>query len=265
MYILDSETDSVLFFTVALGPHEAFAITYLLFIHLSNPQASSEIVVHDSKKFEYKYSQEIEFLRQTMKIKFTDLPAHLRGYQPNSMRFCLEPSPEMRAEFVYIGDVDIVVLENALETHKRAFSLGYDYSNIVREGTTRLTGLHFTKWSALYPLPDFQWFKPRLEERINDEMLLFEIVKKNGYSPFDYQSPVGRPTLGLHLSLNRLPFFAKEYLPDWGIDLRRVEQLREITNSTKFQLFSDISSESTKRMLLNLRLILDGAEHGNLL
>jgi hypothetical protein len=76
------------------------------------------------------------------------------------------------------------------------------YSNIVRPSKNRLSGLHFTKYSNYYPIPEYGDLceKGLLK---HDEVFLYEIVKKR-HPKFNYDETF-RPVHGIHVSLNREP------------------------------------------------------------
>jgi hypothetical protein len=134
----------------------------------------------------------------------------------NTYRFVVPP--ESKADFVYIGDVDIMIVDDVWIKHKRVFERGLPYSNRVRHNTTKLTGLHFTRYDTYYPLPEI---RDIANEFKNDEEVLYQIVKRSGQ--LDRQAEidavgVGRPVHGIHMSLNRIPFSDPSIRVDWGID-----------------------------------------------
>lgn len=134
---------------------------------------------------------------------------------PNSVRFVTTPAT--RTEYVYIGDIDIIVLDRKIVRRHLEFmaQTGLPYSNRVRN-RPQLSGLHFTRYDAYYPLPDLSHIDLSLE---GDEALLYQIVKLRG---LPIQDKEGRPRIpGIHVSPNRPP--VGELLPDgrrtadWGI------------------------------------------------
>ena len=111
---------------------------------------------------------------------------------PNSVRFISQP--EIKNEFVYITDVDMFIFVDNFYLHliDDMYRRKSCYSNIVRENTTQLTGLHFIKYDAYYPIPKQENYD------INDEILLFNIVKSKGIK-IDYKTEY-RPQFGIHAS-----------------------------------------------------------------
>ena len=127
------------------------------------------------------------------------------------LRFLMEP--KIQAPYVYIGDIDILVLESGItDIHlKNCRSSGLPYSNIVRVGTKRLSGLHFTKRESYYPItqPPPSILKARLDEEV-----LYEIVRRRGL-----ELPIGnfRPVHGIHFSPNREKVVADGPDLSWGL------------------------------------------------
>lgn len=129
----------------------------------------------------------------------------------NSVRFILKPC--IQAEYIYITDIDIICCEDIADKHIADMTqYNSPYSNIVRKNTKRMTGLHFTKYSAYYPL-DINYIKTISTYNKNDEELLYDIVKKN--TTIDL-SRTYRPVHGIHMSLNRPTVAGTADLPGWG-------------------------------------------------
>ena len=113
----------------------------------------------------------------------------------NSVRFVTQPT--IKNKYVYITDVDMIIFVDnfyldLIDDMKRKNN---SYSNYVRYGTNRLTGLHFTEYDAYYPVPKQTNYK------LNDEELLYNIVKSKGIK-IDSETEY-RPTFGIHASPNR--------------------------------------------------------------
>ena len=86
------------------------------------------------------------------------------------------------------------------------------YSNMVRRNFNykRLTGLHFSEYNMHYPIP------PQKNYDINDEELLFNIVKSKGII-IDYNTTF-RPLFGIHLSPHTpdgSKYGGKSYILNW--------------------------------------------------
>lgn len=131
---------------------------------------------------------------------------------PNTVRFVSEPVTQ--DEYVYISDIDIPIMET--DFHKEHLNhmsnLGLEYSNMVRKGTKRLTGLHFTMFDSYYPIR----IGNEIDLSKNDEMILFDIVEGNG-TKID-KDTMFRPVHGIHFSPNR-PYVGEGHsIVGWGAD-----------------------------------------------
>ena len=152
---------------------------------------------------------------ESLKIVPAKFEMNGRPVLPNTVRFITEPS---RAEFVYIGDVDIIILERSLKSIHLEFmrKTGLPYSNSARQvDLSRLSGLHFTRFDAMYPLPDLSDIDLSRE---NDERVLRIICERKGL-PIQ-EDEWFRPQCGIHISPNRAPIPAhhgKLAFLGWGI------------------------------------------------
>lgn len=251
------------FQTVAMGFYEVFAPLYAFFVANSNPDDEVTLYLENVKAFREKYNFEVDFLERKLDInllevpeeakKLSNGPAHLRFIVPN-----VSPKP-----YLYIGDVDIMMTESASQSHAQAFENGLRYSNIQRQKTERLTGLHYTRADSFHiedrgSVPSKLISRCLKESNGNDENLLFRIVKTELGEITD--SPVGRPVLGLHMSINRLPFSLGTDRPDWGLNNKLAQSIGAVVYSDEFGRFISGSSESTKRIVRNLQLVAATAE-----
>lgn len=115
----------------------------------------------------------------------------------DSIRWFIEP--EIKNEYVFIGDIDIMYLyENYYDNYLMdMFNRTSCYSNIVRPNSERLSGVHFSKWYCLYPI-----IEPKnINLMMNNEELLLMRLKELGVK-IDY-STTFRPIFGIHMSVNR--------------------------------------------------------------
>lgn len=113
----------------------------------------------------------------------------------NSVRFISQPI--IKNKYVYITDVDMFIfVENFYlnlidDMNKRKNC----YSNIIRQNTKHMTGLHFIKYNAYYPIPKQKIYY------INDEVLLYNIMKSKNIK-IDNKTEY-RPQFGIHASPSR--------------------------------------------------------------
>lgn len=234
---LQSE-EKILFFTCATKFYENFVTPYIFFAAIHNSSSSFEFIVDDIASFKDRHQQSLNWLIKNLNIVISLQDKQALMNHPrveNSIRFVNQP--KIKAEFVYIGDVDIMIMEDIASWHQPIFEAGLPYSNIVRPGTLRLSGLHFAKYSSHYPLPDIT---DLINLENNDEELLYKIVERKGllYSNEKYFSIKNtRPVHGLHMSLNRLPFSYKKERVGWGMSYSHLARAESIFNSEIFKDF----------------------------
>lgn len=208
-------------FTCANRPYEDFVPLFVSSVLWSNPGSHVEVGLEDVS--EIAKTPLLDAMSEAFGDAYTvrDVAWHTsagRKILPNSVRFVTEPA--VKADYIYISDIDIVTLNpNIVAQHvQHMAATSLPYSNWVRTDTTRLTGLHFAAFDFQYPLPDLS---DLLAERMNDEMLLFKIVKRKlGHDPVSQDR--FRPVHGIHISPNRAPrgdIRDGVQRPGWGIKL----------------------------------------------
>lgn len=186
-------------FTSANKLYEMFVLPYALGGLIHNDDARVEVCLEDPGAFESTNREAIGTLEAGVgadRFLVRGIEA-AEGVSPNSVRF-LE-TPRVATDFTYIGDIDVLILEAVSPLHrKRMAELDLPYSNVLRDGKQALSGLHWTRTDAYYPV--------RVPQGINlnrDEELLYHLVKGRGLR----LPPPGlsRPMHGYHLSPNRAP------------------------------------------------------------
>lgn len=218
-----SNDKNLLFFTCCNKRYEHFVGLYAFSALYHNQDARIEIGLESKSSFEDKYKEELDFI----KYNFGEDSLHLREVEwfdadkrkilPNSVRFI--NTPERKSEFVYIGDIDILILDkNISNIHKnRMQKTDLPYSNSVRPDTNRMSGLHFTRYDSYYPLPNLENLNLKM---LNDEILLYKIIQKKGLPlpPNEWF----RPIHGIHVSPNRNLMKTVDtngrVIPGWGIE-----------------------------------------------
>lgn len=208
-----SSAKYALFFTCCNEPYYHFAAIYPLFVLENVPEGMVEIGVTDLSSFTKSYKPIMDFYGKHYpgRVKYRECPA-VEGHTLNAIRFLYQPLT--KAEYVYIGDIDILILaDNIVSSHVKNMELYHlDYSNIVRHNKTsnRLTGLHFCRYDMMYPIH-------RLNDvpvNINDEEYLYLLMADKGLKTPPKEA-FYRPIHGIHCSYNR-PVFDKT--PMSGID-----------------------------------------------
>src|SRR5829696_4441298 len=198
------------FFTAANTLYEPFVIPYAVTALHHNADAAVEICVEDPARFKTANASALDVIARYFPDRFLVRGGCFRGIRGASPRF-LE-TPLLESEYTYIGDIDMIILEgDVTEQHVAHMAqTGLPYSNRLRPNTPRLTGLHFTRTDAHYPLvvpSDWNMMK-------NDEELLYRLVRAKGL-PLPAATDTFRPSHGIHLSVKRTPTRAPGAGPHW--------------------------------------------------
>lgn len=184
-------------FTVADRRYEPFVVPYAASVLSHNPGAVVEIVVEQPRRFQAENGDALDLLDAAFPGGLVLTRGRFEG-KPHSLRFLLTPT--VQNDYVYIGDIDVLVLTDIAVPHLAQMdTTGLPYSNMVRVGQERLTGLHFTRWDAFYPLTTID-DQPKLKAM--DEHYLYQVILKRGLNlpPGEF-----RPMLGYHLTPSRSP------------------------------------------------------------
>lgn len=205
-------------FTCCNRAYEDFAPLFAASVLAHDPNAAVEIGVEDVDLFRADHGASWDLVTATFParacVRAVAWEREGRPVLPNTVRFIETPVTE--SEYVYISDVDFVILEEIAPLHLEIMRRHEArYSNAVRPGTKRLSGLHFTERAAHYPLPDPSelplW-------ATGDEEILYEIVKRKG---LELHPNVERPRHGIHISPRRAPAVSTGpegvAIPGWGI------------------------------------------------
>lgn len=220
------------FFTAADTRYEMFVLPYIVSALFHNSDARVEVCLQDVSGFRSSNERALDILREHLgEDRILLRGARWAGIPPNSVRF-LE-TPREITKFTYIGDIDILILEAVTDIHlDRMIRHGLPYSNEVRKGRRALSGLHFTRSDAYYPVTVPEGADPR-----RDEELLYALVTARGWGT----PPPGvlRGVHGYHMSPNRAPLPAlvggKRTL-DWGLSKpKHFNAYRELVGSPVWQ------------------------------
>ncbi|HEX8232799.1 MAG TPA: hypothetical protein VF559_05595 [Caulobacteraceae bacterium] len=195
--------NSVLLYSCANAPYQDFVPLFAFSGLALDSRFIAEAGVQDAAAFAAEHGPALDLIEQTFPDRFTwravpwKRPDGTR-LRPHVVRFVTPP--QNRAEYVFISDVDFVFLNPELiDQHFRIMGrLGLPYSNSIRPGTRRMSGLHFTRWDALYPLPDLSGLDLH---HANDEENLAAILERKGLPLQDRVWE--RPSPGVHISPSR--------------------------------------------------------------
>jgi len=195
-------------FTACDRAYEAFVLPYLSSVLFHNPDAVVEICIEDTARFNASNQAALGLLSDVYANRWLIRESAKSDWKrPQRVRFT--EVPQLSSQYTYIGDIDILILEHITPQHVAAMKeTGLPYSNAVRPGTSKLTGLHFTLSEAYYP-------QAPVRLHMNDEASLYELVKGRGH-PLPGPEHTFRPMHGYHMTLNRRPLAPKGE-PAWGI------------------------------------------------
>lgn len=242
-------TERVVVFTHATSPYFRFVAPFIYFWLKSNSDVAVEVVVEKFSDYSARHSAEVDMLRAI----FPDRHFNIRGYaldltiSPNTRRFIDVPS--ISGEYVYITDVDILILDNdvAAQHIQNMRQLGVPYSNIQRAGAKRLSGLHFSSFDRYYPIPDLSDVNLETE---NDEAVLYQIIERKGLQIVQGSF---RPIHGIHVSLHRPPFLEGGDIYGWGLSAPYLKHLSAIISSSEFIAFEATTHPGFRNILDRLR------------
>lgn len=233
---LSDNRPNLLFFTYANARYHIFATLYPLFALISNPEAVVEIILSDYEAFANYYTNVIKFYDTTYPGKVRYTPVDAKNILPNSVRFLVQPT--LKAKYVYIGDVDIFLLEDVL-SYQLDFMARHqsDFGNVLRNDH-QFTGLHFIPYEKMYPvkIPNNTDLS-----RTNDEVLLCHLMREKNLR-FPIKATLAeRKIHGVHISLFSRPplmsvttFDKPTDFPSWGpresvekyLDVRYTEPIK---------------------------------------
>lgn len=206
--------------------NESYADFFLLFAHSAmhhNEDTRVSIALPEDRLVPYREIDVLQSLFPDRKRCTVTVSDHLKkgsAISPGACRWIIDPLNHPDEDYLYISDIDIITLDDIRDLHVPYMqTTGLPYSNAVRRytGKNRMTGLHFTEYSALHPMTS-EWLQD-IDLTIYDEDVLYCIIDKKGYGfPSDYY----RPVPGIHISPNREPRDSKnkrgEAIPGWGIE-----------------------------------------------
>lgn len=158
----------------------------------------------------------------------------------SSIRFISEPI--IKSKYVYISDIDIVTLDSdILKCHLDIMKEhNLPYSNIIRDNTQRLTGLHFTPYENYYPIQEYDDLSHWLRV---DEIFLYHLIKKR-FPNLENTNKI-RPVHGIHMSPNRDPHDTKL---GWSLKTNwKKHGWNNLINSYEFSIIQNSLSDRIKK------------------
>lgn len=244
--------EELLFYTCVNKKYYPFAIIYPIFALAFNDNSLVEIGVEDYDYFYSIYKDIIEYYKKKYndKIFFHNVKFYDK-IMPNSIRFISKPY--YKTKYVYIGDVDILILENILNFHINNIKNNkLDFSNHRRINTNNLTGLHFIEYDKMYPISipkNIDIYK------VSDEELLYHMMVNKGYKITDI-TDTNHPIHGYHVSyFSRLPLKTittkdkeAKKIPAWTIDKEIAKKYENIRFSKKITDIYSLIDEDMREL-----------------
>lgn len=187
----------LLVYTYANAKYYDFAILYPIWVLTSNKDACVEIALENQHAFYKKYSHLVNYYNKAFpgRVKFTQIPKKFLSVPAGTIRFISRPTTV--ADYVYIGDIDILVLYDIYKLHIANIKRNkLDFSNIKRKGADLLSGLHFIKYDRMYPV-----ILDNIDIKHDiDENVLYKLMKNKKYKIPDENTQAFRPLCGIHIS-----------------------------------------------------------------
>jgi hypothetical protein len=200
-------------FTCCDRGYEDFAPIFAASCFWSNPGATVELGVENVERFMKTYGSAMEAIRPQVpenslvirEGKFRTSAG--KSILVNAVRFVT--TPQIVSDYVYISDIDIITLDpDIVGVHvRRMAETGLPFCNLITKSTRlRLSGLHFTRYDAMYPLPELD---DLIADVRGDEALLYAIVERKVGSIPPQEGKGFRPVHGIHVSPNRSAYVFK--------------------------------------------------------
>lgn len=181
-----------------------FIIPFVYFSSLFNKGAAYEFLL--SEKISNDLSERIKKLAGYLHSEII-----LRPTAADPMRARFVESPLRYYDYVYIGDIDIFILEDIVPFHLaqiKKSSMVYD--NVARPNSDKMSGLQFCLYKYFELTKNVRNDKALFKRYQHNETLLFYMLQKAGLKIIQPRNSIdfvnARPIHGIHVSLNRASF-----------------------------------------------------------
>jgi len=221
------------FYAVEKEAYLQFVLPFLYFAEKYNPGSKFEIAVVNGDVPKW-ISDGLSIMKSPGDISVYSLESKSTAA---ISRWLFEPRTP--SEFVYTGDIDIMISEPVAPYHVgRMEECGSCYSNTVRPNNSgRMSGLQFMsrEWYARTRTAREKRISNKNSTRgMNDEVVLMDIVRESGLPVISEP----RPVHGVHMSLHRKPFWKSSYMINVLPDEFR-PQFEETVSEARFKLIVD--------------------------
>ena len=179
-----------------------FIVPFVYFSSIDNKDACYEFLL--TEKIDEKTRESIDTLSKLLDRKIV-----LRefNWKVDAKHLRFVETPQSEAEYAYIGDIDIFILEDILPFHieqMKKNSLCYD--NVQRLSNPKcMSGLQLCRKDYFSKTASAR--RKHYGDAKHNEVMLMEILKESGLKivkPKDFDK--ARPVHGIHVSLNCEPF-----------------------------------------------------------
>jgi len=214
---------SLCFAVFVYGDYSKFIPFYIYSILKSYPEYYVKVFLRES--LPEKERKCIELIRERLSSNFEIKENYYSNFKLSDstmrvLRFLIPYEEFKEFENVYIGDVDFLIVKETpsiLERHlKHCEKIGLPYSNVIRRGTKRLTGLHFIRVKEYYSKMNkiIKYYLENTDElyrlmnklNSNEKFLYFIIEKEIGFGKLN-QVKKYRPHHGIHLGCEMVGYF----------------------------------------------------------
>lgn len=196
------------------GKYSRYIPLYIYSILKSYPDYFVKVFFRDFLSIKEKEC--LDLLRKQLSLNFEvveNFYSNVKTEHPKLLRWLIKEEYFLDFENIYFGDIDFLIVKESssiLKSHlKHCKKINLPYSNVIRRGSKRMSGLHFIKRKEYYEkmneeinyfinnsnkLKEFEI----LEKSPNEHFLYYLIYKKIGFGLLD-QIPPWRPHHGFHL------------------------------------------------------------------
>ena len=169
--------------------YQEYIPLYLYFIFRAYPEY--EVIIYFTGRLYPEVSECLDLVRGLGRFTVKPLPYVYNPSNPRmlkALRWVLCDDAFSDFNNVYIGDVDMFIVPEEVPLHeiheRHCTEIGLPYSNRVRGGQRRLTGLHFVQTAAYFPrmLPTIHKYRKLIADDaipIGNEEILYRMMEES--------------------------------------------------------------------------------------
>jgi len=245
------------FFINCDGKYNLFILPYIFFALTQEPNSVIEVVT--DRPDDIKKMKGLDILKEIFDTEFLIRNKKNCNIPSQKSRFLEEP--ELKTNYTYIGDVDILLTESIKEFHIMKMErrkLCFDNEIRPNISNKRITGLHFVKSNEYYKKTNKSRSKYITCSGGNDENMLYNIIEDTFGDPIKIMSdePIctenfvkNRPVHGIHMSLNRAPIVIQpEKRFKWVVKSHEEKEYVRIVNTEEWKAFEHYLPQKFKNL-----------------